>query len=416
MKRIASLLRLAAVVALAAAPASAAPLAAWVEMTSGGAELRLVTAATACPTATVDGAPRPMTERAGPDEAFDNRVCTAPLRPGKHAVTADGTTLAAPAARPARLVIIGDTGCRMKGVVFQGCNDGSDWPFPRVAALAAARRPDLVIHLGDYYYREIPCPRWARRCAGSPYGDRWATWKAEVFDPAAPLLAAAPWVFARGNHETCDRGGGGWFRMLDGAAPATACLARSPTFSVDIGGPVMWVVDGSNLEDFEPKSAKVAAWSETVRPALHGRHGWIVTHRPVWNPSRLGDLLGDGLINATERQALKTQDLSGVDLILSGHVHNFASVSFAGRRPPQLVDGAGGDILDMQDTPPPAMGRPAIDGLPADVFTMGRFGYFVLDRRGTDWAGVFYTLDDRPAATCLLRRRALICRAARPPG
>ncbi len=53
---------------------------------------------------------------------------------------------------------------------------------------------------------ETPCPEGA--CAGSPFGDRWLTWKAEVFDPARSLLEAAPWVFARGNHEDCKRGGG----------------------------------------------------------------------------------------------------------------------------------------------------------------------------------------------------------------
>jgi len=33
--------------------------------------------------------------------------------------------------------------------------------------------------------------------------------------PAAPLLAAAPWLLVRGNHESCDRAGQGWWRFLD---------------------------------------------------------------------------------------------------------------------------------------------------------------------------------------------------------
>ncbi|MFX8848454.1 hypothetical protein ABTM68_19140, partial [Acinetobacter baumannii] len=35
------------------------------------------------------------------------------------------------------------------------------------------------------------------------------------FAPAKPLLEAAPWIVARGNHETCSRGGQGWWRLLD---------------------------------------------------------------------------------------------------------------------------------------------------------------------------------------------------------
>ena len=395
--------------------ASAAPLAAWTQMTVAGAEARMVTTAAACPEAVIDGVSRRMVERAPPSEAFPGRVCAATLAPGALTVTVDGAPLRAVSPRPRRLVIIGDSGCRLKGGHFQDCNDPDAWPFARIAALAAARRPDLVIHLGDYYYREQPCPAWATpSCARSPYGDRWETWRTELFGPGAPLLAAAPWVFARGNHELCKRGANGWLRMLDAAATPPDCAAPAATFAVDLGGPVLWVVDGSDTDDFLALPDKTSAFAARVEPVLRagGRgHAWIVTHRPVWNPSRLGDLVGDGLVNVTQRQALKGRDLSGVDLILSGHVHNFASVSFAGRRPSQLVDGAGGDLLDLETVPPPTTGTASVDGLPADIFTMGRFGYFVFDRHGADWIGRFYGLDDRVAATCLLRRRALTCKA-----
>jgi hypothetical protein len=37
----------------------------------------------------------------------------------------------------------------------------------------AARKPSLVIHVGDYIYRESPCPAGDKGCKGSPYGDNW---------------------------------------------------------------------------------------------------------------------------------------------------------------------------------------------------------------------------------------------------
>ena len=46
----------------------------------------------------------------------------------------------------------------------------SPWPFPKIAATAAAARPDLVIHVGDYHYREAPCPAERAGCANSPSG------------------------------------------------------------------------------------------------------------------------------------------------------------------------------------------------------------------------------------------------------
>ena len=40
-------------------------------------------------------------------------------------------------------------------------------------------------------------------------------WEADFFAPAKALLAAAPWIVVRGNHESCNRAGQGWWRFLD---------------------------------------------------------------------------------------------------------------------------------------------------------------------------------------------------------
>ena len=73
--------------------------------------------------------------------------------------------------------------------------------------------------------------------------------------------------------------------------------------------------------------------------------------------------------------------------------------------------GTGGDIQDPSDLPPPAVAKVVIDGMTADVFTMGRFGYFVFDRqgKGDDWAGVFHDLTDAVIAKCALRGGRLGC-------
>ncbi len=401
--------------ALVSPPARAGP-AAWVEMTGRGVEARVVTTEAACPALVVDGRARRMTERAAPNGAFANRVCGALLPKGARHVIAAGAILPVPKPRPSRLVILGDSGCRLKGAAVQHCNDPTGWPFARVAALAAARRPDLVIHVGDYYYRETPCPAREAACAGSPFGDRWATWKAELFDPAQPLLAAAPWVFARGNHEDCKRGGAGWFRLLDAAARPKACPARSDTFAVDLGGLKLFVVDSADTNVILALAGATAAFAGGLN-AVAGRDrrepAWIVTHRPIWDAIRFGDILSDGVVNATERAAVRERDLAGIALILSGHVHNFTALGFGENRPAQLVVGTGGDLMSSNDVPPPATGQVKIDGLAARAFTMGRFGYFVFDRQGKDWVGAFHDLTDAVAATCRLHGRDLSCVAGR---
>ncbi|MBA3810226.1 MAG: metallophosphoesterase [Caulobacteraceae bacterium] len=389
---------------------------AWVEMTGRGAEARAVTTEAACPPLRVDGRALAMRERSAPSGAFPNRVCGAALPKGARRAAVGKTALPIPKPRPDRLVILGDSGCRLKGAAAQHCNDPTGWPFAKVASLAAARRPDLVIHVGDYYYRETPCPAREAACAGSPFGDRWATWKAELFDPAQPLLAAAPWVFARGNHEDCKRGGAGWFRLLDAAAKPRACPARSDTFAVDVGGVTLFVVDSADTNDIFATAGSVGAFAGGLEP-LKSRDrrapAWIVTHRPVWDAIRFGDILSDGIVNATERAAVRGRDLGGIALILSGHVHNFTALGFGENRPAQLVVGTGGDLMALNDTPPPATGQVKIDGLAARAFTMGRFGYFLFDRKGADWVGTFHDLTDAVAATCRLHGRDLSCVAGR---
>ena len=85
-------------------------------------------------------------------------------------------------------------------------------------------------------------PRHAARLRWQSGGDNWAVWQNDFFDPAAPLLAAAPWVLVRGNHELCRRGGHGWFRFLDRLPMERTCrdltgifVARLGEFGVDRG-------------------------------------------------------------------------------------------------------------------------------------------------------------------------------------
>ena len=59
-------------------------------------------------------------------------------------------------------------------------------------SFARSWKPDLVIHVGDYHYRENACPKDIAGCRDSPWGYGWDAWDADFFVPARPLLAAAP--------------------------------------------------------------------------------------------------------------------------------------------------------------------------------------------------------------------------------
>jgi len=347
------------------------------------------------------------------------QVCALALPAGAASVEVDGRPVPLPA--PARrIVILGDTGCRIQSLKVQACNDLRAWPFAEVARLAAARKPDLVIHVGDYYYRESPCPLELKACAGSPSGDRWDTWQAEFFAPAAPLLAAAPWVFARGNHETCDRGGRGWFLLLDAGPRPDACPAYAIPFAVRTGDLNLYVVDSGPSPDRGHSRADVAAMSaqlDRLGPALDLGHGWIITHRPVWGLApiaRLGPSAPFAVaLNFTEQDAVRGRTLGGVQMVVSGHVHHFQALDFGPRRPAQLVVGTGGDIGEKADLARVYTENRMIDGLSADVFSFSRYGYYLMEKDGEDWAGTFHDAGDRVRARCRLHERRLICKAVR---
>lgn len=255
--------RVAAVLTLAAnpLPSSAQPqpagmLAAWVELTPTGPSVRVVTAAASCPRAGVSAAAdappaawgTPMVVRARPEPPdFPNLVCEWQPSPGVGWVHLAGwpTALRLPPRDPRRTVVSGDSGCLGKD--SQNC--ASDWPLADIARWAAARQADLVIHLGDINYRGTNCVAYDGCCTYNPIncgfpacGDAWVTWQADFFTPAAPLLAVAPWVVTRGNHELCSRGGRGWFRYLDPRSPPPTCpdnpveeLTYSAPYSLDFG-------------------------------------------------------------------------------------------------------------------------------------------------------------------------------------
>src|SRR5262245_56328519 len=148
--------------------ALAETLAAWVELIGPGrdASIRvIVSEGTGCPILTSDGEPLEMQVRAEPgplfsegnlppDAHFPVRVCEASLPNGKTEGLLDGKPLPLPRAEVQRIVVFGDTGCRIKRKKIQDCLDRSEWPYAKVAMHAALARPDLVIHVGDYLYRE----------------------------------------------------------------------------------------------------------------------------------------------------------------------------------------------------------------------------------------------------------------------
>jgi hypothetical protein len=329
----------------------------YVVLGSQGAVARAIVAqATRCPTITIDGSQREMNVRAAPDAIFPVLVCELAIPASATAASIENVRLPLPRADLRSIAAFGDTGCRLKAAKakktdrdddegagkFQDCNNPAAWPFAQVGASIAAAKPDLVIHVGDYLYRESACPPRDAGCARSPYGDDWPTWNADFFAPAAPALRAAPWIVVRGNHEICKRAGAGYF-LLD-PAPAAApppCIDLIPQYTVTLAGQSFIVLDSSNAADACPcDSARYAKEFSAMQP----RPGsWLLTHRPVWGFRSHRKTINESLQQALAAWNGKLPD--GITLALAGHIHVAEVLSFADKRSPQFVLGTGGTLL-----------------------------------------------------------------------
>ena len=387
---------------------------AWTELGADGAlSVRaIVPAGAPCPMVDAAGSGQAVASRGEPDSAFPISVCTARVAAGTGPIRVAGQRAPALPDDLRRVVVIGDTGCRIKNLFAQDCNDPAAWRFAAIARAAALQRPDLVIHVGDYHYRESPCPDGKLGCAGSPWGDNWAAWKADFFDPAAPLLAAAPWVMVRGNHEICGRAGNGWFRLLDPRAVPAECLKMTEPYALHLPPLELRVLDSADADDDRAPPDKVALYRGQLAGLLADAppHAWLLTHRPVWALAEGWKVRPDTTLNATEQAAIAGLVPDGLEMVVSGHVHDFTIYDFGVSRPAQLVVGDSGDSSDeFVNKRLPGI---VVDGLPIlAAFGDRDYGFLVLDRDGAGWRGTVRGADDRVLARCGFAGRSPSCEA-----
>jgi hypothetical protein len=389
-----------------------AALSAWVQMAPGGAaEARAIVSGKTCPAAVFDGRKVAMRVRETGDPSFPDMLCAVTLQPNLRTVSILGRALPTPKAAPQRIVILGDTGCRIKGLIMQACNDPAKWPFPRVAAAAAGLKPDLVLHVGDYLYRESPC-RFARAgCGGSPSGDNWPSWKADFFDPAAPLLEAAPFVFVRGNHEECARSGAGWLRLLGplAATPNAPCTDHVAPYGVPLGGVTLAVMDDAHASDTSASDDLVDLYRADFAAVhrLAPAPVFLAMHRPIWGVVALGF----GMVVGGNRTLMAAQESGGIPdnvaLLLAGHIHTFEAINYAKGAPPQLIAGEGGDLLDQ--APRDLSGRSVGALKIASGLSLPGYGFLLMTRTKSGWTIDVMDANAAREASCAFAGHRLDC-------
>lgn len=393
---------------LAVARASAAPAAAavWTVLGSEGrVVVRTTTTATSCPGVRVGGKERRMRQRVAPNAAFATRVCEATLPAGATSADVSGTHVVVPAGPLHRIAVLGDSGCHVEQAPFQNCADAEAWPARRIAERLVAAKPDLIIHTGDYLYRMRDCALPNAGCVG-PWGDNWAAWSADFIGPFKAALAAAPWIFTRGNHELCGAGGEGWRRLLDPRPYTSSCENFSAPYAVDVGDRRFIVLDSAAAKDPSAPPDLVRRYATQLATVRHlaAERGdaWLLSHRPVWVLGKERYPPPDEFEANRTLQVASGNDLGpSISLVLSGHVHLLSYFAFANGRPPQLVVGTGGTRLDEPLARSFAERRIA-GATVSSGGAIAAHGFLLLQRDGAAWDALFYRVDGTISPRCRL--------------
>ncbi len=386
-------------------------LAGWVQYTATGElELRAVVTGD-CSVIAIDGQLVAMEVRVAATQAHPNVVCSTLLPEGVARVELDGQAMPVPVANPQRIVVVGDTGCRLSAGhgLYQECNNGSLWPFAQVARSIAAYEPDLIIYTGDYIYRESRCPEGDEGCAGSPWGDNLATWEADWLRPAHPLHLAAPLVLIRGNHETCSRAGSGWFRYLDARQHPGTCVENTAPWSLQLENLSLGIMDTATLKKDGESLAPLFA--EQLRELDHTleQDSWLLTHRPFWGYGADDDS-GELKTPTPELQdAVRMAGLpASTQLLVGAHIHLAELLEFANDRPPQLVVANGGTQLVSRVEPPTT-----IDGVDiTEQLVIYQYGFVVMEalgRSSQQWDVGFRDIEGRELERCRLHKESVSC-------
>jgi hypothetical protein len=450
---------LALLASLIAVSATRASETAYVLVGPGGAQIaRVITDQASCPELQIDAKPATMQVRSAPEtlpqrptasspqlskpSAFPKLVCETRLPPGVRSARLGNRPLPLAPKVIRRIVVIGDTGCRLKQAdrVYQACNDPAQYPFARIAAAAAKLHPDMVVHVGDYLYRENPCPADQTGCAGSPWGYGQDAWDADFFTPAAPLLAVAPWVVVRGNHETCVRAGQGWLRLLDPwpLEPKRDCNDPadddvgnySLTYALDLDADTQIAVwdsanappPGKPLVPDDPRAIHYARTQVEIEDLAKLKpHTLLANHHPLLAFAATTDKTTGQIVLHPGNLGLQSVFLAhdprlfppGVDLLLNGHIHVLEQLSFGGEFPSELVTGFSGtqeDIVPLPAKLPPDE-MPAPGAVVRDFSSwVDGFGFAELERAGPGaWRLRVFDADGRLMNTCALVGRLSRC-------
>ncbi|HBP18799.1 MAG TPA: hypothetical protein DEA08_13575 [Planctomycetes bacterium] len=176
---------------------------------------------------------------------------------------------------------------------------------------------DLVLHLGDVVY-----PAGAREDYAEGY-----------FEPFAPLIANVPVYPTMGNHDVKSEGGRPFLDVF--VTPTNGPDGEGRNYSFDWGCVHFVCVDVISSE-FQ-RGSPVNEWLQRDLAESHAAWRVVFFHVPPYSPTR-------GESKELVEHLVPVLEAGRVDLVLSGHDHNYARF-LPRERCTYVVSGGGGKSL-----------------------------------------------------------------------
>ena len=358
----------------------------WTQILSNSTiSFRAVVKAKDCPVINVDGRLEQMSKR---QDATELAAVVCEFNANKNTLSAHIGNVQFPKLNSNinSVAVYGDTGCRIKGLIVQNCHDKDAWPFEKINDKITELAPDLVIHVGDYSYRDIKCPAGNEKCEGLAGGKNWSAWEQDVWMPMKKTMAATPFIFIRGNHENCGGFGEFWYASFaaEAVTPEASCKSVTATQIFEHDGIQFINVDSADESNLRAELKKLSSYEKT------SSFTWLLTHRPF---------LSDGPDTDYKKGPQLLGDLSqpgAVQLVMAGHTHLGSFIKFNDGNPPELILGNGGVHIDFFQRSPKKTER-------STPYTYKDYGFALLKKLNeTDWQLLMLNDDAKTKINCSL--------------
>jgi hypothetical protein len=194
---------------------------------------------------------------------------------------------------------------------------------------------------------------------------------------------------------------------------AATCSDYTAPYAIPLADLQLFMLDSAAADDRTARPEQVATYSaqyavlrEQAAPST-----WLISHKPQWaigqswdDPTPQGLFRGNPTLQAASDNALP----AAVEMVLSGHIHNWTAFSFADRRAPQFVVGNSGTGLDAELSVP-LTGLDIAGTTVASGAAWHDFGYMTLERTNAGWLATLRAADGAAVLACPVLHHQTTC-------